>query len=233
MSRGTSVKRHTLRHRFPCAMALLICMVGAEAGNDDAQRFLQVKAAIAAALPGGDIVIKGHAEGDLNGDGLPDFAAVVEKRSSEGPGEERLVVMTGTADGGHTLLSMSGEYCGAGKFYELSINRAALHVKGVWTAEPERWSMVTLQFRHNQRMNDLQLIGEESNSRDDGQTYRESINFLTGVVAHTREAGKKRKEIRARLLNATDLPLQGFACFVQDGMKPNVYIDPTFRVRRP
>lgn len=222
------------RHLLP-ALFLLGCVTSAFSKEDAAQRFLQGQSDVnAASLKG--FTMRGKTEGDLNGDGLPDYAAiVVGELDGDGGREERLVVLAGVANGTYKMLSLSGSFCGAatnGKFYELSIANASLFVRGVWIAEAERYSSVTLQFRYNSNINDLQLIGEEEESRENGQEYKVSFNYLSKAVIYSREAGKRRKSIKEQLINAPLFRLQDFICFSQDALKPNVYIDEKFNVKR-
>lgn len=89
-----------------------------------------------------------------------------------------------------------------------------------------------MQFRYNRNINDLELIGEEEESREDGQDYKVSVNYLTGAVIYNREGGRRRREVKAHLTKAPLFRLQDFTCFSQDALKPKVYIDENFKVKR-
>ena len=198
-------------------------------------RFLQSQAWAGTNTPKQVNVLWGTT-GDLNTDGLPDYAAVVNVRQDESTEEEeQLVVLTGTADGGYRLLSRSGTFCGAGrsgKFYNLRMDAKSLFVQAVWTAEGERYSGRTLQLRYHHGIDDLELIGEEEVSRDNGQDYKISVNFLTGAVTYSRAGKKQRKEVHAQLIPAPLFRLQSFVCFSQDDLRPRIHIDESFRIKR-
>jgi len=217
------------------AFALLAHAPGALGSEESAKRFLQSQSWAGASTPTEVNVLWG-AMGDLNGDGVPDYAAVVDVRGEEGAeAEERLVVLAGAADETYILLSQSGAFCGAGsngKFYYLSVNANSLFVQAVWVAEGESFSARTMQFRYNQNINDLQLIGEEEEQRDNGQDYKVIVNFLSGEVLFNRIGERQYREVKAQLVKAPLLRLQSFECFSQDKLRPPVYIDEHFKVTR-
>lgn len=223
------------RNHLLLAVALLASTASALCSEPSANLLPRFHTGVDAAdLMNVNVLLK--TEGDLNGDGLADYAAIVTTPLTEGAAEqERLVVLAGAADGTYKLLSLSGEFCGVarnGKFYELSISESSLFVRGVWAAEPERYSGFTLQFRYRRSMNDLQLIREQSEWTEDGQTYRVSFDYLTRAVVHRREDGNKHKEVKAQLINAAAIKLHDYQCFSQDALKPNVHIDQNLSVRR-
>ena len=118
------------------------------------------------------------AEGDLNGDGVPDRAMLLMGRKGEGPQEERLFVLTGKADGGYQVLSVSGEFCHPSKFYNLDIKNNSLFVQAVFYADAARFSGFTLQFRYNPKTKDLEHIGEQQDDEDypSNSYHRVSLN---------------------------------------------------------
>lgn len=225
------------RRQLFLAFALLGHATGALSTEESAQRFLQSQPWAGASTPREVHVLWG-AKGDLNGDGIPDYAALVDVRVEAGAEtEERLVVLAGAADGSYQLLSQSGTYCGAGKngkFYELRVHANSLFVQAVWVAEGERFFASTLQFRFNRSINDLQLIGEEEEQRDKGQDYKVSTNFLTGAMLFSRVGERQRRAVKAKaqLVKTPLLRLQSFQCFSQDELRPSVYIDENFKVKR-
>lgn len=235
MVRFPCVRSHmSCRHLF-LAFALLGHAAAALSTEESAVRFLQSQAWAGTNTPKQVNVLWGTT-GDLNTDGLPDYAAVVNVRQDESTEEEeQLVVLTGTADGGYRLLSRSGTFCGAGrsgKFYNLRMDAKSLFVQAVWTAEGERYSGRTLQLRYHHGIDDLELIGEEEVSRDNGQDYKISVNFLTGAVTYSRAGKKQRKEVHAQLIPAPLFRLQSFVCFSQDDLRPRIHIDESFRIKR-
>ena len=228
-----SVMRHMHLPKLFIAFTLLAHAACALGSEESAKRFLQSQSWAGASTPREVNVLWGVV-GDLNGDGVPDYAAVVDVRGEEGAeAEERLVVLAGAADESYKLISQSGTFCGAGqngKFYYLSVNANSLFVQAVWVAEGESFSARTMQFRFNQNINDLQLIGEEEEQRDNGQDYKVSVNFLSGEVLFNRISERQHREVKAQLVKAPLLRLQSFECFSQDKLRPPIYIDEHFKV---
>lgn len=154
------------------------------------------------------------AEGDLNNDGLPDLAMVITgSRDDQAPREERLVVLTGQPGGGYRLLSVSGEFCHPSKFYNLEIRRQSLYVTMVETADASRMGSFTRHYRYNARLQDMELIGEDSHSEDQqGHFAHTSANYLTGqAIETTRERGRTRTR-SSRIAAPAHPALQGQAC---------------------
>lgn len=157
-----------------------------------------------------------NAEGDLNGDGIPDVAMVLTGRRTENdPLEERLFVLTGNPDGSYKVFSISAEFCHPSKFYNLDIAKNSLFAQMVEYADATRVSSYTLQFRYNSKLNDLELIGEEKNaeSYEEGSMERTSTNYLTGKVIHTTKIGSKTKTRTERIgKSAHPTRLNGYSC---------------------
>jgi len=158
-----------------------------------------------------------NAEGDVNGDGIPDVAMLLTgNRTENDPREERLVVLTGKPDGGYKVLSISAEFCHPSKFYNLEIAKNSLFAQMVEYADSSRISSYTLQFRYNAKINDLELIGEETNSEsyEEGSIERTSTNHLTGAVIHTTKVGENGEtKTRTEQIGKSALPkLNGYSC---------------------
>ncbi|HVK54087.1 MAG TPA: hypothetical protein VM532_03565 [Burkholderiales bacterium] len=174
------------------------------------------------------------AEGDLDGDGISDLALVVTgQRGENAPREERLFVLTGNPDGSYRVLSVSDEFCHVSKFYNLDIGKNSVFVQGFGYADAARASSVTLQFRYNAKLKDLELIGEQSleENYEDGSYYRVSVNYLTKAAIHSRHAEKRHKEAKVRFNNGAILRLQGFDCSNHSLPDSTVYIDKNFKVQ--
>ncbi len=174
-----------------------------------------------------------RAEGDLNGDTISDVALVLTGQKGDGPREERLVVLTGSADGGYEVFSLSGELCHPSKFYNLDIREHSVFVQAVEYADSARFSGFTLQFRYSAARQDLELIGEQIDEEnyDENSLYRVSINYLTKTAIHTRDAGKRHKEAMAQLTTSLAiLPLQQFDCGNRSLPESPLYIDEEFKV---
>lgn len=157
-----------------------------------------------------------NAEGDLNGDGIPDVAMVLTGRRTENdPSEERLFVLTGNPDGSYKVFSISAEFCHPSKFYNLEIAKNSVFAQMVEYADASRVSSYTLQFRYNAKLNDLELIGEETNaeSYEEVSMERTSTNYLTGKVIHTTTIGNKTKTTTERIdKSAKPTRLNGYSC---------------------
>ena len=176
-----------------------------------------------------------RAEGDLNGDGIADSALLLTGSKDEGPREERLAVLAGQADGSYKLLSLSGEFCHPGKFYNLEIQRNSVFVEAVGYVDSSRYSGFTMQFRYSAARQDLELIGQDlrEESYIENSLSKTSFNLLTQTVVHTRKAGKRVKEVKERLASAAALrPLRRFDCGDHVVSDSPVYIDEGFRVHR-
>lgn len=159
--------------------------------------------------------MRANAEGDLNGDGIPDMAMVLTgQKGADGPDEERLFVLTGTPGGSYKILSVSGDFCHPRNFYELDVGNKSLYVRMVEYADSARESSYTLQFRYNAKLNDLELIGSETHSESYQEDVEErtSTNYLTGKAIHTTRTGKKVKTKSERVVNPAHPRLNGYSC---------------------
>ena len=181
-----------------------------------------------------------NAEGDLDGDGLPDLALVLTgNRGADGLREERLIVLVGKPDGSYKILSVSDEFCHVRKFYNLSTSPrgGSFEVEGFSSEDASHSDSFTLKFRYNVNLNDFELVGREDRSKndDEGSSYRVSINYLTGVAIQTRHLGtnyierrytadgteeivqhsrrsSKHKEVKTEFNSTVLFRLQGFDC---------------------
>lgn len=216
------------------AVLAMLCTGNAYAADGNASAEQKARLAIAPEFRHLDFVLAA-AEGDLNGDGVPDLAMLLMGRKGEGPKEERLFVLTGRADGRYQVLSVSGEFCHPSKFYNLEIKNNSLFVQAVYYADAARFSGFTLQFRYNAKTKDLEHIGEQQDDEDysSNSSYRVSLNYLTNAAIHSRRAGKKYKEARGRITDAPGvLPLNGFVCEGYGMTSSTVYLDESFKVHK-
>lgn len=176
-------------------------------------------------------------EGDLNADGINDVAIIVTGyyREGETAGRgEKLIILTGNADGSSSLLSTTNEFCNVRYHYNLTIRKGSLFVAGI-TSISANMSNYTLQFRYNKQLNDLELIGREKfNENYDKQTfYRISVNYLTQRVIHSRKAKNRYKEASAKMNKHRLHRLNGFDCDTYTDGEPMLYINDDFIVERP
>ncbi|MBK8285383.1 MAG: hypothetical protein IPK97_11165 [Ahniella sp.] len=164
-------------------------------------------------------------EGQLTGDDIPDFAAVLERGSPDGNRREILAVYAGTANG-FELISNSGQYCSARNWYNLDASGGSLFVEAVTSISTSITSN-RLQFRYDDAAKDFRIIGEEYASESDeiDDTFRGSVNHLTGEATFSRVNAAGRKEVARRFELPATL-LSGFDCTSWEyGRGQHVYID--------
>ncbi|PTQ90769.1 hypothetical protein [Agitococcus lubricus] len=159
------------------------------------------------------------AEGDLTGDGTDDVAMIITLPRNEGeqgyPIEKKVLVLAGLASGGYTLLSVSGTYCDAQKFYNLEIVGSSLFVTAVHKADASGSITHSSQYRFNKKYSDLELIGREdiSESFADNSYYRLSINYLNGSsINYEKNKGSAKSTKKTRFHISSLQRLNGFDC---------------------
>lgn len=193
----------------PLLLALALPLAAAER-PDPRQAFVQLRPDLSHLQ-----FVWAQTEGDLNGDGLPDVAMLLTGSTGTDAGrDERLVVLAGTPAGGYRVLSVSADFCHPSKFYNLEVQRGALLVEAVETADASRLGSTTWRLRYNARLQDLELIGEDTRSEDEkaGEAEHGSTNFLTGRhTSTTRIKGKTRTTTRQLTIAARPV-LNGWDC---------------------
>jgi hypothetical protein len=147
------------------------------------------------------------AVGDLNNDGLDDFATVI----FPGPDPEltapaKIVVFLQKSKGAYQLFSASDDIFGnpLGAI-DIQIRKSSLFLDRSGSAGCCFGFRESFQFQF--RGNDFLLIGLEGSTFDKlnvSEGFGESINFLTNRAIHWRMIGKKRKEIE-KILSSVDL----------------------------
>lgn len=172
-------------------------------------------------------------EGDINGDGIADIALVITAGRELGPREERLAVLAGRPDGQYRLLSISGDYCQARKFYNLDIRRGGLFVQGVNSVDANSVESVTLQFRYDAKLDDLLLIGREEETQSQIRRYRYtvSVNYLNQTMIHTRRDGRRQREVKRTHALLVPRRLHGYDCQAMWDTEPRLYIEDDFSIR--
>ncbi|MBK8284909.1 MAG: hypothetical protein IPK97_08425 [Ahniella sp.] len=171
------------------------------------------------------------AMGDLNRDGLSDAALILVGRQTDFGRPERFVVYLGTAQGRFDQLSRSAQFCEVRDFYELEIREGSVFVNmGHTVGEPIR--STTLQFRLEQGVSDLRLIGEEYLEEYSliDSVFRGSINYLTGKAVYSRANDLGRKEVTRRL-RLPAIHLRGFDCSHWRSLGSEVVIDESLMVK--
>lgn len=238
---------------------ILVYAVGtSQAQEPNAARAANVQKAIEAVFAGIPVSGRGSVEGDVNGDGQNDVVALVHLSQPNAASEVRLLVLAGGANDSFMPLSVSGEFCSANKFYEITSSPAqkSFEVKMVGSADATHMDSFTLKFRHNAKLNDFELVGWEnlSTNYDENAVYRESFNYLTKLVTVSRHLGKnyikrhttangteritnfsrrsaKYKEMKVPFDFPKNAMLQGFDC-VQNAANSPVYISEDFKIQR-
>ena len=243
------------------ALVLAVCVSNTATAQEatETETLGQISAAMSGVFPGMRFSIWDGAAGDLNEDGIEDYAAVVVlPDGKEGRREERLVVFAGASDGSYKPISLSGQFCEPEKFYNLSISTNTLFVQAVSYADSARAASFTLQFRYNAKLDDFELIGRKDDSveYDENSSYRVSVNYLTKVIRLSRHLGKsyikrsttadgiekivkysrrsgKHREAKTQFDNSMLFRLQGFECAGYSAPDTGVYIDEKFKVHNP
>lgn len=243
------------------SLACSLTAAAAEPPSDE--REVRVQKGIDAAFPGKRFVIWVSVSGDMNDDGLSDVAAIViTDPMSDAPREEKLVVLAGKENGEFTPLSLSGEFCHAQKFYNLSSAAGkAFEVEVVEAIDATHANSFTLKFRYNPKLGDFELLGREDRSQeyDQNASYNVSVNYATGLVVTTRHLGKsyierrttadgiekllthsrhaaRHKAVTGRFESSERFRLQGFDCSNYQSSDPankaSPWIDENFKVQR-
>lgn len=149
-------------------------------------------------------------EGDLNGDTMPDVAAILYKESDSESGQTQLVIYLNDGKGGYQLNTLAskaicvgcgGIKAGPGPLGELSIQKGQLHIDSSGGSREQFGDK--LKWRFDKARNKFILIGE---------TY-----FLTDTAGSPLEAeigDDSAPEVPEELLdedgNAGDLPTDSF-----------------------
>jgi len=218
-----------------CAVATLSILLSAWASSTVAEipDHVRVKAAVDALFPEEQFSVWEFVKGDLNGDDIDDFAAVLTNHKEEGERGERLVILAGQKNGSYTLLAASGDFCRVRYHYNMNIQNKSLLVTGY---ENLRGSSFSLQFRYNASRQDLELIGGNKieNNYEEGSFYRQSINYSTDKIILSRKKNKRYKEVEIKLAEHRLTGLQGFNCRnYSDGIKElQFYINEDFSFKQ-
>jgi hypothetical protein len=181
-----------------------------------------------AALPESNYALWTSERGDMNGDGILDIALIMTAPNADGPRHERLVVLAGTAGGGYSVISASGDFCQIRHWYNLSFKDSSLYVTGYVRIH----SSFTFQFRYTAAMRDLELVSMETLSEDpEASSYdRKSVNYRSGVVAGLRKVGTRYKEASTSFATTDLARLNGFDCLNFDDKTDRLSIRDDFSV---
>ncbi len=193
------------------SMALLLfslpCGAAPDARHDAALQ------AISAKFPGFHADQGELAFGDINADGIGDFAALVNDTG----GHRRVVVFLGKPGGGYAYLDISGDTFAHPRVFdqvEIRSGSLFLHRDGSGGC-CSHWSE---DYQFKMRGGKLVLIGLELASfspADDAQSAESasgtSVNLITGDVVRWKSGGKKRTERKSRIPRRKLIALRDFS----------------------
>ncbi len=195
-------------------MLIIVCGTAATA---HAQKtiFLNPDAALAAIFPNKKTWVWNQADGDLNGDRINDLAMLVVVTSENDQREHQIVVLKGEAGVGYSSLAVSHEYCPAQKFYNLDVIGSSLRVTEVHSVNADNIVTNTLQFRLNNKLAELELIGRENQWGLDqtDSVSGLSVNYLTGTATEYKKIRGRFKSMKSiRFAIKPLVRLNGFDC---------------------
>jgi hypothetical protein len=180
------------------ALAILCCPLSAAARED----FTSVEAFLKSTLKGEDRLSVG-AKGDLNGDGLEDWAGVIHRQPADSPATYQLYALLRLRRGGYRVAEKSREeeIPGAGCCWveNLEIRRASIYVQN--NAKTAVVMEATVhQFKLYQ--GEWRLVGVNSYVTDFGPdataTIDTDMNLLTGAVIEKRQSGDDKPVVKSR-----------------------------------
>jgi hypothetical protein len=178
------------------ALAILCCPFSAVAQVD----FPGLDVFLKSIVKGEDKVIL-EASGDLNGDGLKDWAGVINRQKSKLSRTDQLYVLLRRREGGYRLAEKSAEEdiggMGCCWVENLKIDRSSIYLqtnaKSVSTMEA-----TTHQFRLYKgawRLIGIRIYYIDLSSDTDTETH---MNLLTGSVIEKKKKGKNKPRISSR-----------------------------------
>jgi hypothetical protein len=193
------------------ALATLVASLAAHATPPDPARDAQARAALAQAAPGTAFEADAAAFGDLDGDGVDDFAIVAgdPHGGAAGAGNMRAYVFKGLPQGGFRLVASSAPV----DYAVVSIRRGSVFLNRDGASGCcAHWAH---GFQFKMRDGQLMLIGVESGLyHPDGVREPDqgtSANLVTGQVEHwTGRDGKPQHRTRRAVPGLAPVPLAGF-----------------------
>lgn len=180
------------------ALLLVATSVGHARGANATYSAEAITAAVHALYPTAKIL--SAAEGDLNGDGVPDVAACIGLRDEE----QVILVLRGTPAHGLASWRSSQRFPWTQEPIEAEIRKGSLFLSTMFLSlDSITWSTRQYRYRHGE----FELIGDEVSSESPVHedqpgpktSSHESHNYLTGVGVSTREPGNHVERRRSRL----------------------------------
>ena len=193
------------------ALVIIWCASAAAAQGD----YSRVEVFLKSVLEGED-ELSVEARGDLNGDGLEDWAGVIHRRRPDAQPTYQLYVLLRTRGGGFGVAEKSKEapVAGAGCCWveDLEIRRASIYIQNN-AKTASTMEAATHQFklyRGEWRLVGLRIYHTDTGS-DAAASTETDMNLLTGAVIEKRQTGdgkpttrRRRKRFPARLLRDFD-----------------------------
>jgi hypothetical protein len=189
-----SIIRKTMRKLSLILSTLLIfCCPLAKASQTE---FPSLDAFLKSTLQGEDRVSV-EAKGDLNSDGLEDWAGVIQRQKADGAPTTQLYVLLRTQQGGYRVAekSMEAPVAGAGCCWveSLEINRSSIFIQNN-AKTATTMEAATHQFRLYQGQ--WRLIGlkiyYDDHGTDNPHSTDTDMNLLTGSVIVKKQKGENR-----------------------------------------
>ena len=167
--------------------------------------------------------------GDLNNDGIDDWALVLIGERVNVQNNETLAVLFGNPDGTFSVPAVSDEFCHVHYHYNMSIEQNILSVQGFPNLHG---SSYTLVFKYNTQLGNIVLVGEEHIEGDDERNslYGASADYLNQEIIYFRTENNKHKEVKKQLKKRNLIGLQGFSCetYNENFQELYFYIDENF-----
>ncbi|HEX8143438.1 MAG TPA: hypothetical protein VF553_12630 [Pyrinomonadaceae bacterium] len=178
------------------ALLVLSCAFNTAAQGE----FPSVDAFLKATLKGEDR-LSAEARGELNGDGLEDWAGVIQRQKSESTATTQLYVLLRTGQGGYRVAEKSKEEQIAGMgccwVENLEINRSSIYIQNN-AKTASTMEAATHQFKLYKgewRLVGLRIYYTDLSSDASTET---DMNLLTGSVIEKRQQGENRPVTRNR-----------------------------------
>lgn len=218
---------------FTSKITLLFCFLTSNAWASDLPT--QISKAVQQHFPGIDNELV--AVGDLNQDGLIDFAVITADKKLED--HSRVVVMLATSATEFKRYAISGLIPDSprrspGNYLEFKKDSLFLRRTGS-NGAPSDW-LEAFQFKFRDQA--LVLIGEESATLGKGEQADhadgKSINYLSNQVIFWRTDGTKRKELGKKFTAAPLTKLEQFDHSKHEQQKTKIlrsYLDENFQLR--
>jgi hypothetical protein len=186
------LKRYKPNVELSMLKLLLLTTLLSLTGNGYAQSQLprNVRPPLTKEFPDSKII-----KGDLNGDGLVDFAILTSGKTTDGA-TNRVAIYVNKPDGSYAFAAQSGNLDYG--TIDIALKRKSLYILAIHNSLKESFNEVYQFTFHNDA---FLLVGKQENaySPDDGSEYTLSENYLTGKRIEKRKINNKTKETSSLL----------------------------------